>query len=74
MKADKGNSTVVMDSLVNDFKVKELLTNDSVYKQLPDKPNPLNAVVQGSINSCGNCVKIIKLVNQITLIFELIKV
>ena len=46
MKADKGNSTVVMDSSAYDFKVKELLTNDSVYKQLPDKPNPLNAVVQ----------------------------
>ena len=46
LKADKGNSTVVMDSSAYDFKVKELLTNDSVYKQLPDKPNPLNAVVQ----------------------------
>ena len=46
LKADKGNSTVVMDSSAYDFKVKELLTNDSVYKQLPDKPNPLTAVVQ----------------------------
>ena len=35
-----------MDSSAYDFKVQELLTNDSVYKQLPDKPNPLNAVVQ----------------------------
>ena len=35
-----------MDSSAYDLKVKELLTNDSVYKQLPDKPNPLNAVVQ----------------------------
>ena len=46
LKADKGYSTVVMDSSAYDFKVKELLTNDSVYKQLPDKSNPLNAVVQ----------------------------
>ena len=35
-----------MDSSTYDFKVKDLLTNDSVYKQLPDKPNSLNAVVQ----------------------------
>ena len=46
LKADKGNSTVIMDSSTYDFKVKDLLANDSVYKQLPDKPNSSNAVVQ----------------------------
>ena len=46
LKAYKENSTVIMDSSTYDFKVKDLLTNDSVYKQLPDKPNSLNAVVQ----------------------------
>ena len=35
-----------MDSSTYDLKVKDLLTNDFVYKQLPDKPNSLNAVVQ----------------------------
>ena len=35
-----------MDSSTYDFKVKDLLTNDSVFKQLPDKPNSLNEVVQ----------------------------
>ena len=39
----------MMDSSTYDFKVKYHLTNDSVYKQLPDKPNSLNAVVQ-SVN------------------------
>ena len=46
LKADQGNSTVVMDSSNYNFKVKDLLINDSVYKQLPDKLNPLNPVVQ----------------------------
>ena len=46
LKVDDGNSTVVMDSSTYDSKVKNLLTNDSFYKQLPDKSNPLNPVVQ----------------------------
>ena len=64
-----------MDSSAYDFKVKELLTNDSVYKQLPDKSNPLNAVVQ-RVNKIreATALKMIKLVNWIILIFEVIKV
>ena len=75
LKADKGNSTVVMDSSAYDCKFKELLTNDSVYKQLPDT-NPIlqPRCCRGSMNSCGNCSKMIKLVNRIILIFEVIKV
>ena len=74
LKADKGNSTVVMDSSTYDVKVKDLLNNDSVYKQLPGKPNSLNAVVQRVNKFVRLMRKMIKLVNRIILIFEVIKV
>ena len=45
LKADKGNSTVVMDSTTYDSKVQNLLLDNSTYLQLPSKPNPLNALV-----------------------------
>ena len=63
-----------MDSSTYDFKVKDFLTNDSVYKQLPDKPNSLNAVVQRVNKFAWQLRKNDKLVNRIILIFEVIKV
>ena len=45
LKADKGNSTVVMNSTNYDSKVKNFLLDNSTYLRLPSKPNPLSALV-----------------------------
>ena len=43
-KADKGNSTVIMDSVDYDTTIMTLLKDETTYKIVPFRPNPIVAI------------------------------
>ena len=68
LKADKGNSTVVMNAQEYNDKINCLLSDSSVYTKLSKKSNPM------SINMYGTFSKIKKLVKPNIIFYIVLKV
>ena len=61
LKADKGNATVIMDTVEYDSKVNCLLGNDATYTKLSVKSNPINRVTSNVSKYVWNLYKFNKI-------------
>ena len=74
LKADKGNSTVVMNAQEYDDKINCLLSDSSVYTKLSKKSNPITKITSDVNKTYGTFSKIKKLAKPNIIFYIVLKV